>query len=196
MSGAGVVPVGDIERAVGTDRHIGRGEPGIAGHQQFAAMCGADRRAVRADCMPVQAMSEQIAGDVGVAKGGRQMVGLIDNAADRDMAAAEVIVRRVFEIAVGMRIVQGPVFTERLDVVGALHAMQQRMAAVIGAVKQLSTAIEIESPRISAAFAEQLERLRHGMVPPHPLLEFDATNVRRHRATLATVQPAIGAPGQ
>ena len=85
---------------------------------------------------------------------------------------------------------------ERLDVIRALHAVQQRVAAVIGAVEQSASTVEIEPPRIAAAFAEQLERFRHGMVAPDTLLELDAADIRRHGAPLAAIQPAVRSPRQ
>ena len=68
-------------------------------------MRGADRRAVRVDSMPVDAVAEQVARDVRVAKLGGQVVRLIDDAADGHMSAAKIRVRRVFEITISMRVV-------------------------------------------------------------------------------------------
>jgi hypothetical protein len=70
------------------------------------------------------------------------------------------------------------------------------MTTPIGAVKKLTDAVEIQTPRIPAPFTEQFELTSHGMVSPDSLLEFDASNVGGNGAALATVQPSIGTPGQ
>ena len=47
VGGALVVPVGDVDGAVGPERHVAGREPGVVGQQQVAAVAGAERRAVR-----------------------------------------------------------------------------------------------------------------------------------------------------
>src|SRR5262249_46092698 len=116
--------------------------------------------------------------------------------ANSDVSAAGVAVRSVIEVTVGVRVVQGAVLAEQLPVVAALDAVQEDEAAVIGAVQQVAVAIEVEAPRVAAALTEQLEFPRPRMIAPDALLKLDAADVGRHRAALATVQPAVRAPGQ
>ena len=99
-------------------------------------------------------MAQQIASDVLAVKRFGKRIALIHNAADRHVPAAKVLVGRMFEVAVGMRIVQGSMFAERLQKVAALHTMQQRVTAVIRAVEQSSDTIKIKSPRVSTAFTK------------------------------------------
>ena len=63
----------------------------------------------------------------------------------------------VVEVAVGVRVVQRAVLAERLPVVAALHAVQHREAAEVGAVEEVAVAVEVEAPGVAAALAEQLE---------------------------------------
>src|SRR5262249_31702710 len=102
----------------------------------------------------------------------------------------------VLEIAVGIRIVQRAVLAKRLPIVAALDAMEHVHAAVIRAVEQIAMLVEVESPRIAAAFAEKLKLVRDRMIAPDTLLELDTADVGRNGAPLAAIQPAVRPPGQ
>ncbi len=67
---------------------------------------------------------------------------------------------------------------------------------MIRAVEEPTVAIEIESPRIAASLAIQLELVRERMVAPDALLKLDSPNAGSHGASLASVQPAVGPPRQ
>src|SRR5262245_57265831 len=58
----------------------------------------------------------------------------------------------------------------------------------------MPVAVEVEAPRVTAAFAKQLESAADGMVTPDTLLELNAANVGGHGAALTAVEPAIGTP--
>ena len=83
-----------------------------------------------------------------------------------------------------------------LDVIGPLLPVHHHVTAVVGAVKKLAVLIEIETPGIAAAFAEKLEFVGDGMVPPHALFKVDAADMGRQVGSLCAVQPAIRAPRQ
>ena len=116
---------------------------------------------------------------------------MIDNAADRDVSAAKVLMRRVFEVTVSMRITERPMLAERFHEVAPLHAMQQDVPAEIRAVEQPPQAIEIEPPRVAAPFAEEFELTGRRVIPPDSLLKLDAANAGRDRTSLAAVEPAV-----
>src|SRR5262249_15056127 len=138
----------------------------------------------------------EIASDVLAAELSRERIALIDDTADSDVSAARIAVRHVLEVTVGIRIVQGPVLAERLPVVAALDTMQHVNAAVVRTIEEVTVLVEIEAPRVAAPLAEQLELVRDRMITPNTLLEFDAADVRRHRAPLAAIKPAVRSPRQ
>ena len=77
------------------------------------------------------------------------------------------------------------------NVVATLHAMEQNVSAVVRTIKQSAHAIEIESPCVSAPFAEQLKLLGYGVVSPNSLLKFDSSYVGSDSASLAAIEPAV-----
>jgi len=105
-------------------------------------------------------------------------------------------VGHVFEVAIGVRIVQRAMLGEAFDVVGSLHLVQADDVAGIGARHYVAVAVEVESPGVAAPFAEQLEAFGGRVVAPDALLKTDAANVRRDGAALRAVEPAVGAPLQ
>ena len=121
---------------------------------------------------------------------------MIDDSAAGDMAAFEAGVGNVVEITERVGIVQRAVFAEAFDVVAALHLVQPDLLAEIGPRNDVAVLVEIEAPGVAAAFREQLELARERMIPPDALLKLNAANVRRHRAALRAVEPAVRAPGQ
>src|SRR5262249_44328225 len=146
--------------------------------------------------MPVDGMAEQIGGDVFAAILGRKGIALIDDAANRDVAALEVAVRDVGDIAECELVAEGAVLVELLPIIASLNAVQHDVAAEIRAVKEVAELIEVESPRVAAAVAEQLKFVGDGMVAPDALLEGDAVDLGGDRASLAAVEPAVGPPGE
>src|SRR6516162_5586543 len=101
--------------------------------------------------MPVHVVAEQVGRDVRVAKLTGKGIALVDDTADSDVAPAEVRVRNMVEKPVSVRIVQRPVLAELLPVVPTLDAVQHAKAADVGAVEQVSVAVEIEPPGVSAS---------------------------------------------
>src|SRR5262249_25624655 len=77
-----------------------------------------------------------------------------------------------------------------------LHAVEMTIGAEICAVNQFAVGIEVQSPGVAATLAEKLELMRQRMVAPDALLKLDSTNMRRDRAALAAVAPAVRAPRQ
>src|SRR5262245_7313837 len=102
----------------------------------------------------------------------------------------------VVEEPISVRIVQGPVFAERLPVIPALHSVQHREPADVRAVEQVAEPVEVEAPGVPAALAKQLELPGERMVSPDALLELNSADVGRNSASLAAVQPTVGAPCQ
>src|SRR5882762_8780342 len=64
VSGAFVEPIGDIHRTIRRQREVAGGEPGVVGHEQLAAIAGLEGGAPRFEGVPLDGMTEQIAGDV------------------------------------------------------------------------------------------------------------------------------------
>ena len=125
----------------------------------------------------------------------RESPAVIYDAAGRKMMAAIAVMRDVFEITVGMRIVQRAVFAKILHIIRALQCVQHLFAGV-GAAKNFAIVVKVQSPQISAAFGEQFEFVRDRVIAPNALLKFNATNMRRDRAALHAVKPAIRSPCQ
>ena len=154
-----IVPVGDVEGAVGAERQVAGGEPGVVGPQDVADLAGLEGRAEPRDLVPVDRMIEQVGGDVAAPPGRGQRVGLVEQAAHRHVAAADAVVTDVVEVAERVGIVQRAVLAERLPVVAALDAVEHDEPADVGAGEELAVAVEVEAPHVAAALAEQLESL-------------------------------------
>lgn len=77
-----------------------------------------------------------------------------------------------------------------------MHLVQHGEAAVVRAGDRVAVPVEVVPPGIAAPFAEQLELLGLRMVAPNALLKGDAADVGRDRASVGSVEPAIGAPLQ
>src|SRR5262249_54382604 len=75
-----VVPVHDVECAVGADEAVDGAEPGVVGFQQHAAVPGFEGGFERLHDVPVHFAGEQVAGDVGVAETCGQGVAAVDDA--------------------------------------------------------------------------------------------------------------------
>ena len=87
----------------------------------------------------------------------------------------------------------GPV----LDVVPPLNKMQPACCADIGSDKDASLAVEIQSPRISAAFRKQFESFGRGVIAPDSLSqEIDSFDMTGRGAALNTVKPPVWTPVQ
>lgn len=142
MRRALIVPIANVNGTVGTHRDIRRRKPGVLGCQQFAPMTCRHRRTMRMDRMPIDTVAQQITGDVLATIGGRHSVTLVDDAPHGHMAAATILMGRVFKISVSMRIMQSPMLAKRLDEESALNSVQQSVATVVGAIKQTSRSIE------------------------------------------------------
>src|SRR5207249_2490153 len=136
------------------------------------------------DVVPVDGVTQQVGGNVLAAKLGRERVALVDDAADGHVAALETLVRRVVEMAEGERIAEGAMLVELLPVVAALHAMEEDVAAEVGAVEQVAVCVEIEAPGVAAAVGEQFELMRDRVIAPDALLEGDAVDLGGDRASL------------
>src|SRR5262249_61934697 len=94
-------------------------------------------------------------------------------AAAGDVPALEPGVRDVFEIAVGVRVVQRAVLAEALDVVGPLHLVEHGEPAPVRAGDHLPVLVEVEAVGVPAALAEEFELVRLRVVAPDALLELD-----------------------
>ena len=157
-----VVPVGDIEGAVGPGQTIDGPEPGVVAGEECAALLAAKRRATRGQGVPVELVGQGVGRDVSVAELLRQTVSLIDDAAAGDVAALESFVRDVLEISEGIGIVQLAMFGETFDKIGALHLVQGDDIAVVCAGDGVAVRVEVESPGVAAPLREQFERARSG----------------------------------
>src|SRR5258708_1270746 len=85
-------------------------------------------------------------------------------------------------------------FAETLPVISALNSMQMAIRTEVRAVNEFALTIEVQSPGVAAALAKKFELVRQRMITPDALLKFQATNVRRDGAALASVKPAIRSP--
>src|SRR5881628_3471014 len=74
--------------------------------------------------------------------------------------------------------------------------MNHSVAADIGAINQLAVFVEVQSPGVAAALAEQLETPGDRVIAPDALLELQPANMGRHRAALAAIEPAVRSPGE
>src|SRR5262249_17265699 len=98
--GALVVPVGDVQRPVRTHQAVDRPEPRVVGDQEVAAVVGRETRTFRLQYVPVEGIRQQVAGDVLVVELFGEGATAVEDAATGDVAALEVLVRYVLEIAV------------------------------------------------------------------------------------------------
>ena len=69
-------------------------------------MAGREGRTLGMEVVPIGGMAEQVPGEVLAAKGIIEQRLLVDDAPDGDVPAGEIGVRGVFEIAVGVRVVE------------------------------------------------------------------------------------------
>src|SRR5262245_27527003 len=83
-----------------------------------------------------------------------------------------------------------------LPIVTALHLVEHRIGANVGAGDQLAARVEVDAPRIASSFGKQFELPSTWMVAPDALLEGGPANVGGHGAALSAVQPAIGPPSE
>src|SRR5262249_29406254 len=115
MVDALVVPVGDIHGSVGANQAVNRPEPAIIAEQEFAAVLGLEAGAVSLQGVPVDGVREWIGRDVDVIKLLGKRAAVVEDAATGDVAALEVLVGYVIEIAERVGVVQGTVLAEALD---------------------------------------------------------------------------------
>src|ERR1041385_3066003 len=146
--------------------------------------------------MPLYSVSEQVTANVLPLEPGREICALINDPSVRHMPAREIRMRNVVEIAECIRIMQRAMLPKRFPVITALDAVQMPVRTKVRTVDQFAFLVEIEPPRISPAFAEQLKFMGERMITPNSLLKLDSPNVRRHRAPLAAVKPSIRSPCQ
>src|ERR1051326_5504174 len=64
MGGAFVEPIRDENRAAWSHGDIARSEPGVMGHQQFAAVTRFECRTPRFEIVPLHAVAQKITGNV------------------------------------------------------------------------------------------------------------------------------------
>src|SRR5262249_40757246 len=131
----------------------------------------------------------------GVAEALGEQAALVEDEAARQRAAEKAAVPDGVDEAEGVGVVQRAVLAPALDVVASLDVMAERLGGV-AAREELAVPIEVDAPGVAAALGEQLELLCPRAIAPDALLELDAADVGRHRATLRAVEPAVGAPGQ
>src|SRR3954470_13471648 len=165
-------------------------------NQQFPGIAGFECGAPRLDVMPLNAVPEQISGNILAAKLFRQSIASIDNSTHGDVPTREILVGNMFEVAKGVWIMQGAMFPKAFPIIATLYRMQHSVLAEIGGINQLSLIIEIQSPRVSTSFAEQFKSTRDRMISPDTLLKFNAANLRCDGAALASIKPAVWSPRQ
>src|SRR6185503_6453144 len=78
----------------------------------------------------------------------------------------------------------------------SLAARGRRSASAVGAGQEVAVAVVIEAPHVSAAFGKQFEAAAPGMISPDGLLELESTDLRRNRAALTAIQPAVRSPDE
>src|SRR5262249_51633508 len=103
--GPPVVPVGDVDRAVGAGQAVDRAEPGVVGHEELARLPAGEARPLPLQRVPQERVGEEVARDVGTLPLLGVGAPLVDDAATGDVAALEVLARDVVEVAVGVRVV-------------------------------------------------------------------------------------------
>ena len=191
-----VVPVGDVEGAVGTERHVAGGEPGVVGPQDVRRLAGPEGGTQRRDLVAADRVTEQVGRDVPAAPPGRPGVGLVEEAAGRDVAPVQAVVPDVVEVSIRVRVVKRPVLAERLPVVASLDAVEHHEPAHVGAGEEPAVRVEVQAPHVAAALAEELEAPGTGVIAPDALLELDAADPGRDGRPLQAVEPAVRAPGE
>src|SRR5439155_25087807 len=155
-----------------------------------------ETRSVAFEHVPVDRVCQQIARDVGAVETVRKRATLVDDSAAGDVAAFEPGVGNVIEVTERIRIMQGPVFAETLDIISALHLVQPDLLAEIGPGDDVPMFVEVEAPGIAAAFREQLKLARDRVVTPDALVKLYAADICRYPAPLRAVKPSIRPPGQ
>src|SRR4051794_37075926 len=95
---------------------------------------------------------------------------------------------------VSEEIMQRPVLPEALIEIASLNGLNKRSA--VRRVKKLPVLVERQTVAVQPSLAEQFELLRDRMIPPTPLLKFDAANVAGRRAAVDPIQPAVWTPRQ
>src|SRR5436190_14710700 len=171
MRRARVAPIHHIHRPVGTGLTIDRTESDVIGFHQRSTKRAFPTRAVALEAVPVDGARKQIARDICALELFGQRGALIHDAAASHVAAFEAAHRHVFEVSVGMWIVQWPVLGETFYIIRALHLMQADLLTEIRSSNDLAFFVKIETPGVATTFAEQLELARDGVVTPDALLK-------------------------
>src|ERR1051325_5796450 len=154
VGGAFVVPIGHVNRAVGTRCQVDRTEPDVVGGQQFAAEMRLETGPVALEHMPIEGVGQQIAGDVNAGEPPWKRAALVEDPAAGDVAALKAGIRDVIKVTERIRIMKRAVFAESLDIVAALHLMQADLLPKIGPGDDVAVFVEVESPGVAAAFGE------------------------------------------
>src|SRR5204863_9094563 len=115
---------------------IRRSKPFVVRFEQVAAMGRGEGGAPAIHFVPLNAMAEQVAANVAALETRRQVGALVDDAAVGDVAAGEVGVRGMVEIAERVRIVECPMLAKTFPIISPLHAMQVAVRAEVRAVNQ------------------------------------------------------------
>src|SRR6266487_5474379 len=144
--------------------------------------------------MPIEGIGKQITRDISVFKFSWKRPSLVNDAATSDMPTFEAFVWDVLEVAEGKRIVQRTVLGEAFNVITTLNLVQHGRGPPIGAGDGVAVLIKIKAPSIAAPLGEQLEFVSDRMITPDALLEFQAANVSRARASLGTIEPTVRPP--
>ena len=202
-----VVPIANVERAVGPELDVNGTEEGVAGADRVAEVAGAEGGAVAGDLghhdPALEGFDAEQAALVGLAEG----TGVVEDEVVGE--AVDVVVANGGEVAVGMGIRERTVLVEALLEIGALLVVESAGVAAVVAGKDPPGGIKLEAEGVSAAFAEDLVNAAFRVVTPDVLaLGVDRLRVERSAfrgvdedvagdgGTLAAVKPPIRSPTQ
>ena len=196
-----VIPVGDVDRAVGTDLDVHGTEPRVAARHDALNVARLEGRAfgrdVAEDDAPLQRFDAEELSVVAL----RQRAAVVNDEVVREAFALGAV--HVREVTERIRIRELAVFLETFAQIRALHVVEAaRVAAVVPGEKP-AFVIELHAERVAAAFREHLVTLRLRVIAPdvlalriHGVRLAGAADVSCHRAALRGVEPAVRSPAQ
>src|SRR5687768_12625454 len=126
--------------------------------------------------MPIDTVGEQITRNISAAKWLRKRAAQIDYPAAGHVPAAKPAIGDVFEVPERVWIMERAVFGEAFHIISALDLVQRDLFAPVRPGNDIAVLVEIEAPSVAPALGEQLEPARDRVVPPDPLLKFDAAD--------------------
>ena len=190
-----IVPVGDIDSAVGSDCHIDRTKPDVSASDEVTRRARGECRSARFDGCPSAGTVAGVRTDTGAIEAIRKCPSLIDDRSTGEAVSDVAMMEYRLEIAVRMRIMERAMLAEAFDEIRSLNVVLEWFRCIAGG-EQVAESIEFDAPGIAAPFGEQLKSIPARMKAPDALLKAYAANKGGDRAPLGAVQPAVWPPRQ